>query len=94
MFTKIWIRPLNIILKNKQKFSYINKLLNTNNLKKFLTQNLKNLDNVFRVFSSSFLNDLKSKKSDLANLGKRFLGLDIKNTLKEDFQLLEMLITK
>ena len=63
-------------------------MLNTNNLKKFLTQNHKNLDNVFRVFSSSFLNDLKIKKSDLANLGKRFLGLDIKNTLKRGFSII------
>ena len=74
--------------KINREFSYINKLLNTNNLKKFLTQNHKNLDNVFRVFSSSFLNDLKIKKSDLANLGKRFLGLDIKNTLKRGFSII------
>ena len=74
--------------KINKEFSYINKLLNTNNLKKFLTQNHKNLDNVFRVFSSSFLNDLKIKKSDLANLGKRFLGLDIKNTLKRGFSII------
>ncbi len=74
--------------KINREFSYINKLLNTNNLKKFLTQNHKNLDNVFRVFSSSFLNDLKIKKSDLTNLGKRFLGLDIKNTLKRGFSII------
>ena len=34
------------------------------------------------------MNDLKIKKSDLANLGKRFLGLDIKNTLKRGFSII------
>ena len=46
------------------------------------------MDNVFRVFSSSFLNEIKIKKSDLTNLGKRFLGLDIKNTLKRGFSII------
>ena len=46
------------------------------------------MDNVYRVFSSSFLNDLKIKKSDLTNLGKRFLGLDIKKTLKRGFSII------
>ena len=74
--------------KINKEFNYLDKLLNTNHLKKFLCQNQKNLDNIYKVFSSSFLNDLKIKKNDLSNLGKRALGLDIKNTLKRGFSII------
>ena len=74
--------------KINKDFNYLDKLLNTNHLKKFLSQNQKNLDNIFKVFSSSFLNDLKIKQNDLFNLGKRVIGLDIKNTLKRGFSII------
>ncbi len=74
--------------KINKDFNYLDKLLNTNHLKKFLSQNQKNLDNIFKVFSSSFLNDLKIKQNDLSNLGKRVIGLDIKNTLKRGFSII------